>query len=86
MVKHRSRLVPEPEVILPLQFFAMVRHDGTHKGGEYRLLAAVLKRGGPGGNTLTLSRSNTAPLLPPDLRSKRPATPSHHRVVSTILN
>ena len=36
-------LAPEPEVILPTQFFATLRRDAPHKRGEYRLLVAVLE-------------------------------------------
>ena len=37
------RLTPEPEVILPTQFFATLRRDAPRKGGEYRLVVAVLE-------------------------------------------
>ena len=36
-------LAPEPDVILPTQFFATQCRDAPRKGGEYRLLVAVLK-------------------------------------------
>jgi len=36
------RLAPEPEVILPMQFFATLRRGAARQAGEYRLLVAVL--------------------------------------------
>lgn len=39
----RRLLAPEPEVILPTQFFATLRRDAPRKGGEYRLVVAVLE-------------------------------------------
>ena len=35
-------LAPEPEVILPTQFFATLRRAAPRQAGEYRLLVAVL--------------------------------------------
>ena len=37
------RLAPEPEVILPTQFFATLRRAAPRQTGEYRLLVAVLR-------------------------------------------
>ncbi len=39
----KRMLSPEPEVILPAQFFATLRRAAPRKGGEYRLLVAILE-------------------------------------------